>query len=169
MPMHSCDPLAAGCEDSYQYFSDTQTACSSQSSVFDHSALCVDSPSLSINTNFFDSDWTGSSSPLSSMPGTPHTYSDVSDPMAGMGASTFQPLTDGYGVGPLDFFTQSAALSGNVSYCMPQQSVQLSYGAPEFASKNEFSSMYERHAPGPMDSNSFPSAFMASSILSFIM
>ncbi|KAH9940301.1 hypothetical protein B0H21DRAFT_578606 [Amylocystis lapponica] len=113
LPIDSCDPLAAGCEDTLQYFSHPSSAYSSQNDAYGPSSLSVDT------TTFFD-DWTSASSPLSSMPGTPHSFIDMPDPMAGMDAHGYQHFADGYGAPSCDLFQATSPMSRPTA-CRPHR------------------------------------------------
>ncbi|KAI0667244.1 hypothetical protein C8Q78DRAFT_982668 [Trametes maxima] len=151
----TCDPLdQQGVYGSYQQ--DSQESCLSAPEVFDPACLTID-------TSFMDS-WTASSSPLSSMPGTPQTYSAVHgpcDPMAAMD-NFLPPLSEGYDPSS-EFLPQQQlyAATGIPAYCAPT-GVDMVYGSQGFMdpAKGGFPSYYGRPAVEPMEAPAYPSPYM---------
>ncbi|EIW54790.1 uncharacterized protein TRAVEDRAFT_50926 [Trametes versicolor FP-101664 SS1] len=153
-PYQACDPLD---QQGYQvYQQDSQESC-----------VPGYAPALQIDTSFMDS-WTTPSSPLSSMPGTPPTYSvmhGLSDPMSVMENYHLPQLQEGYDQSP-EFLPQQQQLytpAGLPAYCAPA-GVEMLFGAEGFAApaKHDFASYYGRPAVDPVDAAAFPPAYMAS-------
>ncbi|KAH9848724.1 hypothetical protein C2E23DRAFT_738743 [Lenzites betulinus] len=158
MPQYQpCDPLDQ--QGVYQTFQQgSQESCMSVPEVFDPTCLTID-------TTFLDS-WTTSSSPLSSMPGTPQTYSAMHgpcDPMSAM--DNYLPsLNESYDPSP-EFLPQQHlyAPAGMPAYCAPP-GVELAYAPQGFEapSKHDFSSYYGRQAVDPVAAAAFAPTYLAS-------
>ncbi|KAI0365799.1 hypothetical protein BV20DRAFT_972705 [Pilatotrama ljubarskyi] len=159
MPQYqTCDPLdQQGVYDTYQQ--DSQDSCMSAPEGYDPSCLTID-------TSFMDN-WTASSSPLSSMPGTPQTYSAVHglcDPTLVMD-SYLPALNEGYDPSP-EFLPQQQqhvySAAGVPAYCA-SAGVDMSYGAQGFGApdKNDFSTYYGRSTVESVDAAAFAPTYLA--------
>ncbi|KAI0641376.1 hypothetical protein C8Q79DRAFT_919395 [Trametes meyenii] len=152
MPQYQpCGPLdQQGVYETYQQ--DSQESCLSAPEVYDPACLTID-------TSFMDS-WTASSSPLSSMPGTPQTYSAVHglcDPMSSMD-NFLPPPSEGYDPSSEFLPQQLYAAAGIPSYCVPT-GVDMVYGSHGFVdpAKEGLSSYYGHPA---VDASAYPSPYM---------
>ncbi|KAI8974870.1 hypothetical protein BD414DRAFT_467948 [Trametes punicea] len=157
MPQYSaCDPLdQQGVYDTYR--NSSQESCVSAPEVYDPTCLTID-------TTFMDN-WTASSSPVSSMPGTPQAYSALHapcDPMSAM--DNYVPsLNEGYDPST-EFLPQQQqyyAPAGMPAYGTPA-GVDMSYGAQQFGVplKGDFSTFYGRSAVGPVDTAAFTPTYL---------
>ncbi|KAI0942044.1 hypothetical protein AcV7_002579 [Taiwanofungus camphoratus] len=154
-PVDSCDPLSAGCERSFDVFPPVpQESCSSQDNTFDVSCLSIDTT--------FVGNWTAASSPLSSMPGTPHSFSATHNgcDSSAIDFSGMPPLVDSLVPPYLGFFDQDDAFVDGASAFGPSQMVDTQFGAPTYTTKNDFSSSYDRSALDYSE-NSFSPSFLA--------
>ncbi|KAH9916943.1 uncharacterized protein BXZ73DRAFT_53509 [Epithele typhae] len=141
MPSYSaCDPLDRASPVFETY---TPDAHAQQQQSPDACVPQFDCQHLSIDTSFMDC-WTTSSSPLSSVPGTPQTYPALHDAHApGLGdflGDVFDPSADG---GFLPQHADAAALYG--SYCAPDFVAAYGSAAQTFGAippKGDFSSFY---------------------------
>ncbi|KAI0760634.1 hypothetical protein C8Q74DRAFT_1221221 [Fomes fomentarius] len=159
MPYQSCDPLDQ--QNVFEVYSpDSQKSCLSASEMYP----------LSIDTSFVDMDmesWTTSSSPLSSIPGTPQTYSAVHtpcDPTSVMGSSYLGDIYDP----STEYLPQHEGphgselyASGVPAYCAPT-AIDMAYGTlQDFGSvppKGDFLSFFERQPLDPVDSAFSPTS-----------
>lgn len=154
MPYQSCDPLDQ--QNVFEVYSpDSQK---STSEMYP----------LSIDTSFVDMDgcWTTSSSPLSSIPGTPQTYSAVHTPcdptsvMDGYLGDIYDPSAEylPQHEGPHE---SELYASGVPAYCAPT-GIDMAYGTlQDFGSvppKGDFLSFYGRPALDPVDSAFSPNS-----------
>ncbi|KAL7277113.1 hypothetical protein ACG7TL_008958 [Trametes sanguinea] len=156
---HACDPLdqQGAPYDTYQHGSQESSVAAPE--VYDPTCL-------TINTSFLD-DWTASSSPVSSMPGTPQAYAAMHahcDPMSVM--DNYLPqLNDSYDPSA-EFLPQQQQYytpGGMPAYCEPT-GVDMSYGAQDFGGpvKGDFSSFYGRSAVQPVDAAAFAPTYLTS-------
>ncbi|KAI0628630.1 hypothetical protein C8Q77DRAFT_1220797 [Trametes polyzona] len=173
MPQYQpCDPLdqQQGMFEAYTQDSHSQESCMPVTEVYNPNCLTID-------TSFMHT-WTTSSSPLSSMPGTPQTYSTLGgpcDPMSAMD-NYLPPLHDGYNPAP-EFLPQQhqtqlyATAAGLPAYCAPT-AVDMSYGAQGFTAepaKNDFAAYYARPDAEPMDAAAFAPAYLPTAIPTYAM
>ncbi|EJF56787.1 hypothetical protein DICSQDRAFT_93113 [Dichomitus squalens LYAD-421 SS1] len=130
MSFQACDPLDQ--RNTYEvYTQDSQESYVSATEMFDPRCLTVD-------TSFMDTDsWTTSSSPLSSIPGTPQTYSMVHtpcDPTSVMESCFNQTLSDVFDPSA-EFLPQQQGTqlypAGVPTYCTPA-SIDMGYGTQDF-------------------------------------
>ncbi|KAI9062083.1 hypothetical protein FKP32DRAFT_1612755 [Trametes sanguinea] len=158
----ACDPLdqQGAPYDAYQHGSQESGVAAPE--VYDPTCL-------TINTSFLDG-WTASSSPVSSMPGTPQVYAALHahcDPMSVM--DNYLPsLHDSYDPSaeflPQQQQQQYYTPGGMPAYCEPT-GVDMSYGgAQDFGGpvKGDFSSFYGRSAVHPVDAAAFAPTYLAS-------
>ncbi|KAI0659901.1 hypothetical protein C8Q70DRAFT_914493 [Cubamyces menziesii] len=151
-----CDPLdqQGGVFETYQ--PEPQEPCMPAPEVYDPGNFHLD-------TSFMDS-WTASSSPLSSMPGTPQTYSTIP-----CDAMYFLPrANDGYD--PSSEFLPQQQPPQQQQYFTPagvpafcgSAGVDMSYGAQDFGAsvKGDFPTFYERSAVEPVDTSAFAPAYL---------
>ncbi|KAI0765863.1 hypothetical protein BD413DRAFT_572799 [Trametes elegans] len=169
MPQYQpCDPLEQqqSVYDTYQ--PDSQESCMSGTEVYDPSCLTID-------TSFMDN-WTASSSPLSSMPGTPQAYPGVHgpcDPMSVMDNYLPTLTAEGYDPSP-EFLPQQqqhphqafyGAAGLSAAYCAPVGVDMSSYGAQGFTGpvKHDFAAFYGRpDAVDPAHTSAFAPAYLTS-------
>ncbi|RDX51700.1 hypothetical protein OH76DRAFT_1346376 [Lentinus brumalis] len=162
MAYQACDPLdQQGVFDAYSQ--DSQESCVSGPEMFN----------LTIDTSFMDNcNWTASSSPLSSIPGTPQMYSSVHTP-CDPSSILDSYLSNNGGYDPSAEFlprhhhhqheTQLYP-SGVPAFCAPT-GIDIGYGTQDFGGvppKGDFASFYGRSALDPVDDAAFAPTYMAS-------
>ena len=162
MSYQACDPLDQ--QNVFEvYTPDSQESVVSTSEMFSPGCLTID-------TSFMDS-WTASSSPLSSVPGTPQTYSAVQTPCDPTSVldNYLPPLADVYDPSaeylPQHQHPHGTQLyaSGVPAYCAPTD-IDMSYGTQDFGSgspKGDFA-FYGRSALEPMNNAAaFPPSYLS--------
>ncbi|RPD60235.1 hypothetical protein L227DRAFT_502151 [Lentinus tigrinus ALCF2SS1-6] len=158
MTYQACDPLdQQGVFEAYSQ--DSQDSCVSAPEMFN----------LTIDTSFMDNcNWTTSSSPLSSMPGTPQTYSSVHTPCDPTSILDNYLSSDGHGYDPsAEFLPQHGAQlypSGVPAFCAPT-GIDMAYGTQDFGGvppKGDFASFYGRPALDPVDAAAFAPTYLSS-------
>ncbi|KAI0754168.1 hypothetical protein C8Q80DRAFT_1093315 [Daedaleopsis nitida] len=146
------------------YSPGSQESCMSASEMFSPGCLTIDTSFVDM-----DSNWTASSSPLSSIPGTPQTYSAVHTPCDTSVLDGFLPMHDVYDPSaeylPQHPHQHESHLyaTGMPAYCSPTD-IDMGYGTHDFGSvppKGDFSSFYGRSALGPVES-AFAPTYLAS-------
>ncbi len=162
MAYQACDPLdQQGVFDAYSQ--DSQESCVSGPEMFN----------LTIDTSFMDNcNWTASSSPLSSIPGTPQMYSSVHTP-CDPSSILDSYLSNNGGYDPsAEFLPQhhhhqhetQLYPSGVPAFCAPT-GIDIGYGTQDFGGvppKGDFASFYGRSALDPVDDAAFAPTYMAS-------
>ncbi|CDO71049.1 hypothetical protein BN946_scf184844.g53 [Trametes cinnabarina] len=159
MPQYQpCDPLEQQGAPYDTYLHGSQEQCAPAPQVYDPTCL-------TINTSFLD-DWTASSSPVSSMPGTPQAYAALHapcDPMSVM--DNYLPsLNEGYDPSA-EFLPQQQQhyyTPAGVPVYYEATGVDLSYGAPDFGApvKGDFASFYGRSAVESVDAAAFAPTYL---------
>lgn len=162
MAYQACDPLdQQGVFEAYSQ--DSQESCVSAPGMYN----------LTIDTSFMDNcTWTASSSPLSSMPGTPQTYSAVHTPCDPSSILDNYLSSDSHGYDPsAEFLPQHQQQhgtqlypSGVPAFCAPT-GIDMAYGTQEFGGvppKGDFASFYGRPALDPVDAAAFAPTYLSS-------
>ena len=162
MAYQACDPLdQQGVFEAYSQ--DSQESCVSAPGMYN----------LTIDTSFINScTWTASSSPLSSMPGTPQTYSAVHTPCDPSSILDNYLSSDSHGYDPsAEFLPQHQQQhgtqlypSGVPAFCAPT-GIDIAYGTQEFGGvppKGDFASFYGRPALEPVDAAAFAPTYLSS-------